>query len=918
MQNNQWTFTDNQGSFSMENPESINELYFPLCNDLGLMSSITPVLHGDLKQNQHNFMLLPTSLEDLHNSKAARNFWLNVADYGPWSVSGNSALAHANRFNTDNKTSRKVDAGLLWHKVTYTDAKIGLESKVLNFIPVDQKVEIMQISITNISDKPLSFSPISAIPIYGRSADNIRDHRHVTSLVNRTTVTTDGLEMQPVILFDETGHKYNHVRYFVYGCDANGESPIGVCPTIESFIGSKGDLEWPESVVLNNLKSVPAGTTIEGKESIAALGFKEVTLAPLASIDYIIILGIGTDSDDTKSIFSLYNSTDKVKKALDLNKAHWQEQATKVSVESGLEGFSNWLKWIEVQPVFRKIFGCSFLPSHDYGKGGRGWRDLWQDCLSLSLLQPEQVESLLFNNFGGVRIDGTNATIIGTKPGEFIADRNNIPRVWMDHGSWPYLTTKLYIDQSGDIDMLLKEQTYFQDSQIKRAQEKDESWSPDDGRFLKDKYGIIYSGTILEHILVQHLTTFFNVGEHNIIRLEGADWNDTLDMARERGESTAFTAFYGSNLISITNLLKNLKQLRAVTSLELISEISLLIDSNNGTSDYSSIVYKHETLDAYYNEVTPSISGTKQSVPIDDIIKDLEAKGNWIIAHLRAQEYLSTSEGDHFYNGYYNNDGNPVDGEFDDAIRMNLTGQVFTTMFGLATDEQVLASYDACQKYLKDPQTGGYKLNTPLGPNTLNFGRGFSFAYGEKENGATFSHMVIMYMNALYKRNFVKEAYEVFSSMYHLCMDAENSKIYPGIPEYFTLTGKGMYHYLTGSASWLFLTILTEMYGIKGELGDLVIEPKLEGNQFDEDGSTIIDTRFADKQLNIQYMNPGHKDYSDYHISQVSINDRPTITSNQTLTDIIITDKSVKISRSYLSALAPNDKGEIAIIVHLD
>ncbi len=58
---------------------------------------------------------------------------------------------------------------------------------------------------------------------------------------------------------------------------------------------------------------------------------------------------------------------------------------------------------------------------------------------------------MLLNNFAGIRVDGSNATIIGSKPGEFIADRNKIPRVWMDHGVWPFLTTQLYIDQTGDL-----------------------------------------------------------------------------------------------------------------------------------------------------------------------------------------------------------------------------------------------------------------------------------------------------------------------------------------------------------------------------------------------------------------------------------------------------------------------------------
>lgn len=50
--------------------------------------------------------------------------------------------------------------------------------------------------------------------------------------------------------------------------------------------------------------------------------------------------------------------------------------------------------------------------AHDYGKGGRGWRDLWQDCLALLIMEPTDVRRMIVNNYGGVRIDGTNATIL--------------------------------------------------------------------------------------------------------------------------------------------------------------------------------------------------------------------------------------------------------------------------------------------------------------------------------------------------------------------------------------------------------------------------------------------------------------------------------------------------------------------------
>ena len=47
--------------------------------------------------------------------------------------------------------------------------------------------------------------------------------------------------------------------------------------------------------------------------------------------------------------------------------------------------------------------------------------------------------------------------------------------------------------------------------------------------------GSLTQGSILEHLLIQQLTAFYEVGDHNIYRLRGADWNDALDMASEHG-----------------------------------------------------------------------------------------------------------------------------------------------------------------------------------------------------------------------------------------------------------------------------------------------------------------------------------------------------------------------------------------------
>ena len=96
--NQSWTFIDDDGTFELFSPELTSALYFPLVNQSGMMSSITPTLHGDIKTGQHTFLTRPVSIEDLHESRANRNFWINIEGYLPWSASGCSAKQVSQRF----------------------------------------------------------------------------------------------------------------------------------------------------------------------------------------------------------------------------------------------------------------------------------------------------------------------------------------------------------------------------------------------------------------------------------------------------------------------------------------------------------------------------------------------------------------------------------------------------------------------------------------------------------------------------------------------------------------------------------------------------------------------------------------------------------------------------------------------------
>lgn len=860
-------FQNYTGKFTLKDPEKNSYLYFPIANEIGVMSSLTPTLNGDCKMNQNTFLLAPVSSEDLHNNKSSRNFWIYVEGKTAWSVTGVSSQQQSKVFSKE-KEETEIECSIMCHKVIRTSKEMGLKSEIINFVPNGYKVELMKVTITNISEEDINITPTAAIPLYCRSADNIRDHRHVTSLLHRIETINSGVIVKPTLTFDERGHKINEIVYGVIAVDEDKSMPISFSPIVEEFIGEGGSFENPESIMLNKEFNVKSGEKFEGYESIGALRFKNEKMKPNESKSYIIAFGYGESVDDFEKLTSILLKETDFEELLKDTKLYWENKIN-LKYNTGDSTFNNWMHWVNFQPILRRIYGCSFLPHHDYGKGGRGWRDLWQDCLALLAMDPKEVREMLLNNFAGVRFDGSNATIIGANLGEFIADRNNITRVWMDHGAWPFLTTNLYINQSGDINFLLEKQSYFKDLQTVRGTDKDNLWSIEQGNKLLTKENNIYLGTILEHILVQHLTAFYDVGENNNMRLRGADWNDALDMAKEKGESVAFTALYSGNLVNICELLKKIKNENKIKHVEMAEEIEVLLFKNN-IYDYPQ--EKINILNTYCKSCNHDIKGRTSEIDIDLLVKDLEEKANWIKNHINSKEWITNSEGYSWYNGYYDNSGKKVEGDFESGTRMMLTGQVFTIMSNIATEKQVKEIVKAADSYLYDKEVGGYRLNTNFKELKTDLGRMFGFAYGSKENGAVFSHMTIMYANALYQRGFVKEGFKVIDALYKHCINFEVSKIYPGIPEYISSKGRGMYHYLTGSASWLILTVLTEMFGVKGSYGDMKLDPKLLLSQFDEDNKASISLVFSDRKFKVEYINELHKDFGEYKIQEILIN----------------------------------------------
>ncbi len=829
-----YRFIDDHGTFEIRDPQK-HSLYFPLTDSCGrLLSAIGPNLAGDIKRDNEHFLTLPASVEDLRSGMLCRReFFLR---------------ANGRLLRLSEPCKDRVEAGFLYQKLIKR-CPGGVEAEVLNFIPHDIPVEVMRVRVTNRSRESLELLPLSFIPLFGRSEKNLRDHRHVSSLLNRVRLLPHGIVLRPTMVFDERAHRANTTGYFCFGYEGNGAGFRGQFPTLDSFFG-EGGLLRPDAAEKDLPGVTEHSTEFDGKEACAAFRFARATLAPGASREYVLLLGIAESDEEIRALYRKLDRPAKVEAALRSTKEYWRSYLSGLSFDFHDRDLNGWLSWVTLQPVLRKLFGCSFLPHFDYGKGGRGWRDLWQDALALLLTEPDKARGIIAQSFRGVRIDGSNATII-TREGDFIADRNKISRVWMDHGVWPYLTTRLYINRCGDPGFLLTGQTYFRDNQIRRAKGWDASFSQKDF-LLRDAKGRVCRGSILEHILVQNLVQFFNVGSHNVTRLENADWNDGMDMAAQKGESVVFSFMYSHNLRDLIRLLGELK--RARDSVSLMKELCLLLDRACGSPvDYADFRAKQERLEKYFDR-TLTVSGEKTEVPLDRLIDDLRQKWEFSSAWLSKKEWLPQG----FFNGYYDNKGKRVEGKTARGIRVMLPGQVFAIMSGIASEGQVKTVWASLNKYLRDPRLKGFRLNTDFGSIQMDLGRLFGFSYGDKENGAFFSHMQVMLANALYSRGFVREGRDTLDSIRHMAM-ADEAGIPPVLPEYFNSRGKGLYLYLTGSASWYVYTLTQEMLGIKFSLGDLLLEPKLLPSDIKQGA---IDVRVAldgATSLHLHYSAPNAK-----------------------------------------------------------
>lgn len=795
-----------------------------------------------------------------------RFLWLRLENGDTW-------LAN-DHLSADKSDEQSFAMGMGYVSYKAKSAKKGLTVQSTVFVPLDDMTEIWLIEITNRTSKKKTVDFIPTVPIYGGNRAYTEYHRDVVKLYNKSRVD-DHIEILPGLEWVEGKTNSSSICYFMSAETEDGKKGSRFYSDRESFLGPKYSWSCPEAIIENKAPKMQC----YGKEAVGAIEFKKVSIAAGDSARFVVVTGISKEAGMTQGTIKKYSFA-KANNELEKLKEFWNERASRVSIKTGNESFNTlWNNWWCYQLSMRYWFGNTGHPQFDYGSDFAGWRDFWQDMMAATVIDPIGLEKRTLHTLEGIRLDGTNATRFFARTKEFGSDETN--GLWCDHPYWTTQTVLLLISFLGDPNFILRGGiAYFRDCYRDRGESKDLAWPAGSIERQKTSGGEVYKGTVLEHLLVQILTMFYDVGKNNLLKQKRADWNDAVDQVK--GENVTFSLGLAQDCNELADFLEYLQNASVVKEVEIFEELADFIETHP-EEDILDSPYdvRQRKLVNFLEYVNGEISGKKVAVPLQKVINDLRGKAKATI--ITVNKLAWTGE---YYTGYFHADGKAVDGLFvpratnkknpttDDFVMM-LMPQTWSLLSGAADElgktEEVLKSV---WKILADKEVGGLKLNYPAyNKFDKNVGRITGFAAGTKENNAIFCHANLFMAYALLRRRRADEAYKIFSGINPLNHPQEILRTGQWIPEYYISSdnpnwpGRGEYPLLTASAGWTRFVFQNWFFGVRGEIEGLRIDPCLPAApEFKECGLNI---HFRGAEYEVAFHNPHLK--KNARISDITV-----------------------------------------------
>ncbi len=378
----------------------------------------------------------------------------------------------------------------------------GIRAEVRYFVPLDENLEVWQLTLTNRRDTPAQLSAFSSIEfcLWDANDDATNFQRNFN---------TGEVEVVDGVIYHKTEYRErrNHFAYF-----ACSEPLAGFDTQRESFLGPYRG--WDNPFVVERGES--CGSLAHGGQPIGSHHVK-LTLAPRESRTVIFVLGYHENPNDAKfdppgsqtinkrtvlPVIQKYLDRAQVDAAFKTLCTYWGDLLAKVQVETPDEHTNRMVNiWNAYQCMitFNLSRSASFYES---GIGrGMGYRDSNQDLLGFVHMVPERARERILD------ITSTQLPTGGAyHQYQPLTKRGNegVGSNFNDDPLWLILAVSAYLKETGD-------------------------WSILDAPLPYDNQ----PGTetpLYEHLQRSLRYTLDRLGPHGLPLIGHADWNDCLNL----------------------------------------------------------------------------------------------------------------------------------------------------------------------------------------------------------------------------------------------------------------------------------------------------------------------------------------------------------------------------------------------------
>jgi cyclic beta-1,2-glucan synthetase len=374
----------------------------------------------------------------------------------------------------------------------------GLETELLQFVPLDSPIKIMRLRIRNASSR----SRRIAVAAYAEWA--LGPSR--SGMAPFTTTRRD----------DATGALFARNAWnpafgsAVAFADLGGRQESWTADRCE-FIGRNGSLRAPAALRRSGALS---GETGAGLDPCAALK-TTVEVAPSEAHEILFLLGEADSAEAARALVAKYRAAD-LDAVLAAVKQRWDGLLQQVQVKTPDRALDVMLNgWLLYQALSCRLWARSGFYQ---ASGAYGFRDQLQDGLAFAALEPQLTREHLLRAAGQQFSEGDVLHWWLPHSGQGVRTRISDDRLWL-----PYATAH-YVKTAGDAEVLDASAPFLNGAPL-QPDETERFFQPETG----DEPATLY-----EHC-ARALDVSLAFGGHGLPLFGSGDWNDGMNRVGERG-----------------------------------------------------------------------------------------------------------------------------------------------------------------------------------------------------------------------------------------------------------------------------------------------------------------------------------------------------------------------------------------------